>query len=366
MKTGNINIGTTQRLQLDGRIDAVRFGPDGQRLAVVTEFGQVTVLDCSPGLQRLTSFATELESCDLAFDPRSADLVVTGVRLRDEVEGAALVYSMSADNGEPSAAVVLETMVTAPTFVVRPRPLLLLGSYLRLVCADAVTFEEIGFAEGDDYVAPSGIVALPNASQCVVAWGRQGSARVHWYDLASGHPLTFLGAADNEEPEGLGGLAVSPSGAWTAATFARPDEFLPENGPPLAEAPYGHLALYDNAARRLAARHPIAGSLTQDFTRYNYRPGQRRERDPSGLWRDIALGFGAERPPSRPVFLSDNHVAFAMPGGAVKVMDVLTGQITTVRHLHAPVRVLDYSTAGGRFAVGCADGSVLVWAPDDA
>ncbi len=333
-----------QSLQLDAAVETVGFDPSGRKVVAVTELGSLSLFDCSRKLQRLSEVSTDLEACEVAFSPDGSALVVTGVRIGAAVEGVVLVYHLPEIETPPIVAAVFDTMATAPTFLAGSSPLLVVGSYLRLVCLHATTYDELGFADGDDYIAPRGIAAIGDDQSCVAVWGREGSSRVHWYNLSTpSEPKTFS-EGGKKEPEPLGGIAVSPSGARVVATFTRENE-LKVRDVTASEGTYGHLSVYDPVTRALVKKHPLPGSLNRDFTRY------------------AKTAFGAERLLTRPVFLDESHIAVGMPGGDVLAVDLQSGDIVTKWRLSSPLSTLDYSKAAGLLAAGGPDGSLHMWTP---
>jgi len=339
----------TRSVALDTAVEAVQLAPAGKMLAALTELGRLSLLDCTGELRHLDSIETGLQSGELAFSPDGSQLAVTGIRQREVVEGVVLVYPVPPSAAPAIPAAVFDTMATAPTFVSGAPPMLVVGSYLRLVCLDPVTFKELGSADGDDYIAPRGLVSLKDRHGCVAVWGRQGFSRVHWYDLTASGPVA-RNKGGKKEPESLGGIAVSPSGARVAATFARPEELVVAD-PAATEGPYGHVSVYDNAKRALIVKHPIPGSLERDFAGYDGDAADRRR------------AYGAERPPTRPIFVDEDHCAVGLPGGDVRVVELKTGGVDLKWRLGFRLTTLDYSQASGLWAAGGPDGWVHVWAP---
>jgi hypothetical protein len=336
-----------QQVQLEGAVEAIRVDSSGHTVAAITELGALSFFDCSKELRRIGGTATGLQACDLEFSPDGSLLVVTGVRQREAVEGAVLVYSVPPGDAPPITVAVFDTMASAPTFLPLAPPVLVVGAYLRLVCFDGGTFAELGSAEGDDYVALRGVVALAGGKGCAAVWGRQGFSRLNWYSLDPPSQPVLLDQAE-KEPEPLGGIALSPSGSRIAASFARTDE-LRLSDAKVTEGPYGHVSLYDTTTRTLVAKHELPGSLERDFTNYGGSRGKRK--------------FGAEKPPTRPVYLDESHVAVGMPGGDVRVLDTETGVATTGWQIDAGIASLDFSPRAGVLTAGGPTGAVCVWKP---
>jgi WD40 repeat protein len=354
---------TMQHAHVDGRIDGLSFDGDGRHLAVVTDAGAVTLFDCSEAVRVVCSTETGLESCELAFHPREPTLVVTGTRIRDEIEGVVFAYPLPFNEGEAASIATIETMATAPTFTHGDGVVLLVGGYLRLLCLDGSTYRILNEQEGDDYVAPRGIAVRRRGEYGVAAWAQQGAIRLHGYGITRDQGLIAQAGPGPDEPEALGGLAFSPDGSYLAATFADPTELLFEATPP-ASAPYGHLSIYDSEGFERIGTHAINGSLSDDFVRYDYRPGQRREQNAEGQWQSVSIGFAAETPPSRPVFIDETKVAVGMPGGSVRIIDVREGIEIARWNVGFTVRAVDYSFRSNQLAAAGGDGQVAVWSVD--
>jgi hypothetical protein len=208
------------------------------------------------------------------------------------------------------------------------------------------------------FVARRGLVYLPGTATLVVAFNMHPGLWLMVYRRdARGqfHELRQLGRWAGSHT----GAALNPSGRLLAIGV-QDDVYLHpvEAG---ADARLGAVHVYEAEGLSNVGTFEVRATIDRDFGREELAPGDGR-RVPRGGGPDSPVMYLPLAVMSNPAFLDDRRVAFGMPGGEVRLLDVETGRAEAITDgPRAPVYRLDCAPAHQRLAAGFADGAVWVW-----
>jgi hypothetical protein len=355
-------------------IQSVRFSPDGACLVAATQADQVRWFDAAERVTSRGSWDSGIEIVDVAFSSTGWRLAVIGrARQADGSPESELTLLMAAPFGQaPSARHRLPPKVggrwaaeyfSAPTFL--PPPLrshpFLVGTVDGVLGIDPrtgaarwrlTTTHDFGF------VARRGLTYLARPALLVVAFDMHPGLWLMVYQRDRHGQFKELRQFDCWAGCHTG-AALNPSGRLLVVGVQEDLYLHPvEAG---ADARLGALHVYETERLAKVGTFEVRATLDRDFGRQELAPGDGR-RVPRGGGPDSPVMYVPLALMSNPAFLDDRRVAFGMPGGEVRLLDVQTGQAGAIsdRPRH-PIYRLDCAPAQRRIAAGFADGTVCVW-----
>ena len=357
-------------------VRAVRFSPGGECFAAATEAGAVRWFAAGEQIAPRGGCDTGLEIDDIAFDPSGRRLAVVGRARKPDTgypESALSVLILRRFAETPGArhrlpekidGRVVGDIFAAPLFLPQARrrfPLLVgtVDGVLGIEPASGEARFRVVTSNDFGFVARRGLVYVLKKT-LLVFYDMHPGLWLMAYPQGTGgnfpHGQVLYRWADGH----LAGAALSPSGARVA--FGIQDDFYVHPaevgaGPP----PLGIIQVYDTGRLGPAGRFEVSASIERDFGELDLAPGDGR-RQPLGGGPDSPFVYLPLSMMSSPAFLDDRRLAYGMPGGEVRVLDIQTRQVgTTLDGGRAAVGSVDGAPAKELLAAGSADGTLRVW-----
>jgi hypothetical protein len=356
-------------------IQSVRFSPDAACLAVVTQADQVLWFEAGERFTPRGGWDSGIEIVDIAFSSTGDQLAVVGHARKpggDYPESELTVLISEPFGAAPSArhrfpqeidGRMVGELYTAPTFLPPP-----LRGHSRLVgTVDAVIgidpkdgAARILLATTPDFgiVSRRGLVYLPATGMLFAAFDMHPNLWLIAYRRDGRGQFRELRELDCFIDGHHTGAALNPSGRLMAVGVQ--DAIYLHPAKAVADARVGAVHVYETTGLSKVGTFEVRGPIARDFG---------REQLAAGDGRRVPLGGGPDSPfvylplsmMSNPAFLDDRRVAFGMPGGQVRLLDVETGRVEVISdEPQSAIYRLDCAPAKHRIAAGFADGTVRV------
>jgi hypothetical protein len=357
-------------------MQAVRFSPDGACLAGATQTDQVRWFEAAERIAARGGWDGGIEIVDFAFSSTGERLAVVG-RARTANGGSSeseLTVLIAAPFGTAPIARhrlplqvdgrMVADLFAAPTFV--PPPLrsypLLVGTVDGVVGIDprdgAARFR-LATTPDFGFVARRGLVYLPPTRTLVVAFDMHPGLWLIAYRRDARGQFRELREFDRWGRAHHAGAALNPSGRLLAVGVQ--DDFYVHPAKAGVDARLGALHVYETEGLSKVAMFEVRAAIGRDFGRQDLASGDGR-RVPRGGGPDSPFMYLPLALMSNPAFLDDRRVAFGMPGGEVRLLNVETGRAEALSDgPRAPVYRLDCAPVQQRIAAGFADGALWVW-----
>jgi hypothetical protein len=360
-----------------GAIRTVRFSPDGACLVVATESRQVRWFEAAERIAPRGTWDGGIDIADFAFSSSGEQLAVIGraPKAGSNYTESELTVLIAAPFGTAPTArhrlplevdgQMVADLFAAPIFL--PPSLgshpLLVGTVDGVVGVDPqdgsarfllVTSPDFGFVDR------RGLVYLPPTETLVVAFDMHPGLWLIAYrrdERGQFHELRQLGRWGREHHAGA---ALNSSGRLLAVGVQ--DDFYLHPAEAGADARLGALHVYETEGLSKVGTFEVRATIECDFGREHLAPGDGR-RVPRGGGADSPFVYLPLAMMSNPAFLDDRRVAFGMPGGKVRLLNVDTGRTEVILDgpHQVPVNGLDCAPTKQQIAAGFADGMVRVW-----
>jgi hypothetical protein len=357
-------------------IQAVRFSPDGGCLAVATSSGQVRWFEAGEWITSRGGCDSGIEIDDIAFSSGGERLAVIGRaggpdRGYPESELTVLLLEPFAVAPAARHRIPAEVdgrmaaeLFAAPTFLprqFRSYPLLVgtADGVLGIDPASGAARFRLATELGFGFVTRRGLVYLPASETLLVAFDMHPGLWLIAYQRDARGRFRELRQIDEWGREHHAGAALGPSGRRLAVAVQ--DDFYLHPAEAGLDARLGAIHVYETDGLSRFGTFEVRAVIEGDFGRQDLAPGDGR-RMPRGGGPDSPFMYLPLALMSNPAFLDERRVAFGMPGGAVRLLDVESGAVETVADgPRAAVSGLDCTAAKNLLAAGFADGAVRVW-----
>jgi hypothetical protein len=357
-------------------IHSVRFSPNGACLAVATQANQVLWFEAAERINRRGGWDSGIEIVDVAFSSTSERMAVIG-RARngasDYPESELTVLIAAPFGAVPSARHRLPLELdgrmaaeyfTAPTFLpppLRSHPLLVgtVDGVIGIDLRDGTARFRLATTSDFGYVTRRGLVYLPRTATLVVAFDMHPGLWLIAYRRDAHGRFRELRQFDDWAEGHHAGAALSPSGRRLVVGVQ--DCVCLHSAEAGADARVGALHVYETEGLSRVGTFEVRGTMARDFGREDLGPGNGR-RLPGGGAPASQFVYSPRAMMSNPAFLDDRRVAFGMPGGEVRLLNVETGRAEAISDdPRVPVHRLDCAPEKQQIAAGFADGTVRVW-----